>query len=245
MTLEQLNKQRWDACRIPETNAAAFRNAATIISAHRERYEKVSKATGVPWWFIGVVHYRESSNNFNTYLGNGQPLNKKTTIVPKGRGPFNTWEDGAVDALVNCPPYAARNKNWSVGPALALLEKYNGLGYASKGVPSPYLWAGTNQYVKGKYVSDGVYNPNVIDKQLGCAGLLKFMGIFKTVDVADTSKKTGILAAIGASIYSVYNYGIEHWPYFLAAGAAIATSIGVYNFIKFRKGKLKDVKQVK
>ena len=52
MTLEQLNKQRWDACRIPETNAAAFRNAATIISAHRERYEKVSKATGVPWWFI-------------------------------------------------------------------------------------------------------------------------------------------------------------------------------------------------
>jgi len=34
------------------------------------------------------------------------------------------------------------------------------------------VWAGTDQYVSGKYVRDGVYDPNVVDQQLGCAGLL-------------------------------------------------------------------------
>lgn len=243
-TLEQLNKQRWDNCKVPESKAASFRSAAQRILANKARYDKVSKATGVPWWFIGVTHYRESNLNFNTYLGNGQSLNKKTTIVPKGRGPFNTWEEGAVDALVNCPPYSARNKDWSVGPALALLEKYNGLGYASKGQPSPYIWSGTNQYIKGKYVSDGVYNPNVVDKQLGCAGILKFLGVFKENSVVEATYKTGVIAALIAMGASVYTWGIDHW-YYLAAGlAALAASLGLRSFHKFRKNK-KNVKQVK
>ena len=42
---------------------------------------------------------RESGADFSTYLGNGEPLTRRTRIVPKGRGPFKTWEDGAVDAL--------------------------------------------------------------------------------------------------------------------------------------------------
>jgi hypothetical protein len=42
-------------------------------------------------------------------------------------------------------------------------------------VASPYLWAGTDQYRSGKYVRDGVYDPNVIDSQAGCAGLLMAM----------------------------------------------------------------------
>ena len=52
------------------------------------------------------------------------------------------------------------------------LEEYNGLGYASRGVPSPYVWSGTDRYRSGKYVRDGVYDPNTVDSQLGCAGLL-------------------------------------------------------------------------
>jgi lysozyme family protein len=55
---------------------------------------------------------------------------------------------------------------------MTLLEMYNGLGYAAKGKPSPYVWASTNQYVKGKYVSDDHYDPNVVDKQEGCAAIL-------------------------------------------------------------------------
>jgi hypothetical protein len=92
--------------------------------------------------------------------------------VPAGRGPFKSWEDAAVDALNNCAPYAGRNRDWSIGALLTKLEEYNGLGYAARGVPSPYVWAGTDQYRSGKYVRDGVYDPNVIDSQAGCAGLL-------------------------------------------------------------------------
>jgi hypothetical protein len=106
-----------------------------------------------------------------------------------GRGPFRSWEDSAVDALVNCAPYAARNKDWSVGGVLALLEQYNGLGYASRGKPSPYIWAGTDQYVSGKYVRDGFYDPNAVDRQLGCAGMLKAMAVL------DPSIRFGVVAA--------------------------------------------------
>ena len=56
-----------------------------------------------------------------------------------------------------------------------MLEQYNGLGYAARGRPSPYVWSGTDQYRSGKYVRDGVYDPNVVDSQPGCAGLLKAM----------------------------------------------------------------------
>jgi hypothetical protein len=92
--------------------------------------------------------------------------------VPAGRGPFRSWEDCAVDALMNCAPYAARNKDWSIGGLLTLLERYNGLGYATRGVPSPYIWSGTDQYSSGKYIRDHVFDASVIDVQLGCAGLL-------------------------------------------------------------------------
>jgi hypothetical protein len=69
----------------------------------------------------------------------------------------------------------SRWKDWSIGGALTLLEQYNGLGYANRGLPSPYVWSGTDQYISGKYVRDGVYDPAAIDKQLGCAGLLMAM----------------------------------------------------------------------
>lgn len=45
----------------------------------------------------------------------------------RGGGPFNSWEEAAIDTLVNCAPYVARNKDWSVGGALLMLEQYNGL----------------------------------------------------------------------------------------------------------------------
>jgi hypothetical protein len=62
-----------------------------------------------------------------------------------------------------------------VGGLLTMLERYNGLGYANKGIPSPYVWSGTDQYKSGKYVRDGVFDANAVDKQLGCAGLLLAM----------------------------------------------------------------------
>ena len=65
-------------------------------------YQQIETKTGVPWWFVGLCHYRESNFNFDTYLGNGQSLARVTTIVPKGRGPFtgpDGFINGALDAL--------------------------------------------------------------------------------------------------------------------------------------------------
>ena len=167
------NAERWGRAKF--TRSTPINAAAAKIIANRSRYEVVAKATGVPWDVIGVIHYRESSNDFRGVLHNGQRIigtGKKTTLVPKGRGPFSSWEDAAIDALANCHPYLAKNKDWSIGTTLDKLEAYNGLGYRNKGLPSPYLWAGTDQYVKGKYVADGKFDPNHVDQQLGVAPIL-------------------------------------------------------------------------
>lgn len=167
------NLERWQKAKF--TRSTQINAQAGKIATNRARYEAVARATGVPWDVIGVIHYRESSGDFNGVLHNGQKIigtGKKTTLVPKGRGPFTSWEEAAYDALMNCAPFAGKNEDWSIGGTLDLLERYNGLGYRNKGLPSPYLWAGTDQYAKGKYVKDGVYDPNHVDQQLGVAPVL-------------------------------------------------------------------------
>ena len=67
------------------------------------------------------------------------------------------------------------NKDWSPGGTLTLLEKYNGLAYANAGRPSPYVWSGTDQYTRGKVLVDHGPIAEVVDVQLGCAGLLLAM----------------------------------------------------------------------
>lgn len=230
MNLQEKNKERWDKMKISSAKGPTFKAVADRLIFHKPRYEAVSNALkskgyNIPWEFIAVAHNRESNGDFKTYLGNGQPLSKKTTIVPKGRGPFSTWEEGAIDALLNAPPYAAKNKDWSIGGTLTKLEEYNGLGYARMGQPSPYLWAGTDQYVKGKYVADGKYDPNHVDTQLGVAGLLKFMGygsVGKTT--AAVTATTGVVAAGAATAAVVSNqtawdHVMNHaWAYGITAG---------------------------
>ncbi len=233
--LVTLNQTRWQNCHVSADKGPTFASVANRLTAPaaKARYQAVEKTTGVPWWFIAVVHEREASQNWNTQLGQGDPLNKKSTHVPKGRGPFSTWEEGAVDALVNCAPYAAKNKDWSPGGALTMLEKYNGLGYFNRGLPSPYVWAGTDQYVKGKFVADGVFDPNAVDKQLGCAGLLKFMGVFKAGAGASAGAAGAVIVAGGAAVAASPH---QHWPWIIGGTivAAVVVGIGVliYHFNK-------------
>ncbi|MGC2776891.1 MAG: hypothetical protein WA418_14790 [Bradyrhizobium sp.] len=166
-----VNARRWERAKLTRS----FDAAAGCLVAAKAHYQVVEATTGVPWAIIAVIHERESSQNWSRSLAQGDPWDKPSVHVPAGRGPFESWEDAAVDALVNCAPHAARWRDWSIGGALTLLEQYNGLGYARRGAPSPYVWAGTDQYRAGKYVRDGVYDPDAVDRQLGCAGLLKAM----------------------------------------------------------------------
>lgn len=167
------NATRWANAKLTRDFTSIARH---LISPNaKPRYQAVSAKTGVPWAVIAVIHERECSQDWTGSLAQGDPWNRVSLHVPAGRGPFGSWEDAAIDALVNCAPHAARNKDWSVGGTLAKLEEYNGLGYAARGRPSPYIWSGTDQYRSGKYVRDGVYDPDAVDSQPGCAGLLMAM----------------------------------------------------------------------
>src|SRR5690606_17303164 len=122
------------------------------VEAGYARYLAVAKRIGAAdpenfAWILGVIHFKEASCNFAGVLHNGEKIvgtGRKTSIVPKGRGPFATWEDAAVDALVG------ESTRWKkliqggndIGDILYALERYNGTGYisgAGKAETSPYL----------------------------------------------------------------------------------------------------------
>jgi lysozyme family protein len=161
-------RNMWDKCQILPAKLTAVNAAAKKIMDKKSVYEAVGIC---PWFMIGAIHYREADFDFNTYLGNGDPLNISTIHVPRGHGPFPNWEAGAKDAL----EYDGFNevKFDSIEQVLYSLEAYNGWGYTSKGVNSPYVWGGTNLQEPGKYVADGKWDASVMDSQLGCAAIIK------------------------------------------------------------------------
>jgi lysozyme family protein len=184
--LKQKYETLWATMKVHR--AAQAQKMANLILKGKARYKEVEKLTGVPWEFTGLTHYREATCDFRGVLHNGQKIigtDKKTTIVPKGRGPFNTWEEAAVDALVLMG--LQKEKDWSVGRMAFLLEGFNGYGYHGKGINSPYLWGGTNHYTKGKYVRDHVYDPEHVDQQLGVMAILK---VLRETAVSTSDPKT-------------------------------------------------------
>lgn len=192
IALRRANAQRWANARLTRNFSAVARHLVSPDA--KSRYQAVSAMTGVPWAAIAVIHERECSQDWTGSLAQGDPWDRVSVHVPAGRGPFKSWEEAAVDALNNCAPYAGRNKDWSIGGLLTKLEEYNGLGYASRGVPSPYVWSGTDQYRSGKYVRDGVYDPNAIDGQLGCAGLLMTMRVLdRSIDFGAQIPRPAVL----------------------------------------------------
>src|SRR6476620_8735097 len=63
----------WDAATI--TNSAEVTAVAKRLVAAKARYQGVETKTGVPWCMVAVIHQREASQNFNTQLAQGDPLN--------------------------------------------------------------------------------------------------------------------------------------------------------------------------
>lgn len=186
--LIQANAERWSRCTIlPNREAEATKAVARLLEEKAQfRYRAVEAATGVPWFVVAIIAYRESDADFSKQLGQGDPLDRISIHVPKGRGPYldhptdgpghDAWHRCAVDTLQNTPPYTARWKDWTAGGTLTILILYNGIGYEKyHHEPSPYDWGGTSIQQIGKYTSDGQFNPGVWDTQLGCAALLKKM----------------------------------------------------------------------
>lgn len=141
---------------------------ARRLLTRKKRFADVSAVTGVPTSWLLAIDERESDGDILSYFGNGEQIihnGQKTTLVPKGRGPFATWQDGAIDAIQY--ERVDEVKVWSMPRACYESEIWNGFGPRQHGRYSGYLWSGTSIYTGGKYVADGVWLNDVIDQQLG------------------------------------------------------------------------------
>ncbi|MCM3042830.1 NlpC/P60 family protein [Paenibacillus motobuensis] len=166
ISIDTLNKETMNSLRLFQAH----------YSKYKEKYETVSKKTGVPPELIAAIHWREGSGDFTTYLHNGDPLGKKTVHVPKDVL-FYSWEEAAVDAI-NMKKVLRDYLNLSsssqdIPKMMAFAESYNGLGYVNHNVNSVYIFSGSNIPLEGKYYSDGkfTYGP-VRDSNPGIAIML-------------------------------------------------------------------------
>lgn len=166
--------QHWADMKVE--NAYVIDKAARILIASKARYQAVAQVIGIPWFFIACCHWREASGSFAGVLHNGEKIigkGVKTKLVPKGRGPFATWEAAAIDALKIQKLDKVRMD--TVERFAYEAEAYNGWGYFNHGVSSAYLWSYSSIYTGGKYVSDGKWSSIAKDQQIGVMPLLKRM----------------------------------------------------------------------
>ena len=184
------------ACQIVSGQGELARAAAFINSNFaKQRYSEASAASQkkVPWFIIGALHYREANLNFMGHLHNGDPLLAKTYHVPPGRPkgkwpPLDSqgniiinrrklWKLSAVDSLNSM---ATPDVGWTAAGMCWALEAYNGFGFRSHSVNSPYLWNYTQYYNHSPYPAGGFYKDgsdgwrsSYVSKQAGLIALLK------------------------------------------------------------------------
>lgn len=191
--------RRWAAMQIKPGKVRSLDVVARKIIAGKAEYQRVEADTGVPWAVVGVLHNREASCDFKGVLHNGERIlgtGRKTRLVPKGRGPFKTWHEAALDAVA----IKGWDKStiWSIEFFLFASEVFNGMGYRAHGVPSAYLWSFSDQYVRGKYVADHEFDPGVVDQQMGVAPLMRRLFILDpSADFTDLPKSAYPEGTIG------------------------------------------------
>ena len=248
---------RWAAMEIHSNRLAAIIAIADKIIKNKNSYIILQKQTGVPWYFIGLLHFRESSCSFNRHLHNGDPLINRTYRIPPGRPlgqpPF-TFEESAIDAL-NMMGYT-KIKTWTIEQIAYRCEMFNGFGYRDYGVPSAYLWSGTNQYEIGKFIKDHVFDANVVDVQQGCMAVFKIIldktneqvTIENEEEIAVDAPKAQINAPTNKQMNEVSR---KHWwnDWLKWFGAGTAGSSGVYKTVstldlEYTKSTLATVKQI-
>ena len=142
-------KKYFTNAKVDKSHATELRNAASFITSAvaRKRYEEVQSDTGVPWYIIGALHYREANLNFMGHLHNGDPLLRQTVQVPSGRppepwpppgvtDPKRLWRLSAVDALAKL---RRMTSDWTMERMCYGFEQYNGFGCRQHHCASPYL----------------------------------------------------------------------------------------------------------
>ena len=162
---------KFAACEIRPWARTVANDAIGRIVRNRATYQRVSDATGVPWFLVGVLHQLECDGRFDRRLSDGRPQSATTS-----------WEQSAIDALQKERSSGAWSgipdpewQSWGIADILYRAEVYNGTGYMKRGRVSPYVYGGSRCYHRGKYTRDGHFNAHYVSRQVGAATLLKVM----------------------------------------------------------------------
>ncbi len=210
-SLKNEYQRLFDTCVIREGKYPVLDKCVQTIVAGKGQYEAISVVTNVPWFFIGIIHNMECSCNFNKHLHNGDPLIARTVQVPKGNpkkgNPPFSFFDSAKDAL--SVEGFTQWTDWSIGGILYCFEKYNGFGYRKKNINTPYLWSFSNQYSRGKFVKDGVFDPNAVSSQIGTAVILRRMSELQIAVAGELDRISQIKDLGSAVIYDPDNFHLN------------------------------------
>lgn len=178
-SLKTSYEKLFETCKVRDSASSEanwYVNQLTETRNHKEWVE-VAKNICCPWYFVGITHAMEAAFSFKSHLHNGDPLKAKTVQVPEGRppqwNPPNDWTSSATDALMF--DGFANQTDWSLARMLYRWESYNGFRSRRNGINTPYLWSFSTHYARGKFVADGVWDPDAVSKQCGTAVMLKVL----------------------------------------------------------------------
>lgn len=190
--------QLWS--RMTVTKVAEAAKQVNLVVKHSAVYKDIEAASGVPWVAIALMHLREAGpqdvGRWKCILHNGQAIigtGRKSTIVPKGVGPFTSFKQAALDAIRR---EGLDKLDWAKDGIAYLAfasETFNGFGYRGKGIVSPYLWGGSSVQQRGKYIADGKFDRNTMDPQIGTMPLLRVL--MDTTGYTFGKTSTGAVAA--------------------------------------------------
>lgn len=151
--------------RVREIDSVARRLTRPEVLAH---FANIHTQLGIPEVVQATICEREDGCDFSRSPAQGDPWNRVSTHVPRGIGPFPSWEASAVYSWTVCDKLSTLSiANWTLPYACWKWEGYNGLGYRAHGRRTPYVLGGTNLQQAGKYTSDGHFDPDHMDTQLG------------------------------------------------------------------------------
>jgi lysozyme family protein len=231
----------WQSCTVNSNNSAYVTWAANLCIKNKDRYSQVANQVGCPWYLVAILHCLESSFDFNTHLYNGDPLSARTVQYPPGRpkegNPPFSWEYSALCALRD--DGAGNIKTWDIASVLYFCESYNGMGYRNgsgqKTTPprrSPYLWAMTNHYQRGKYVADGKFDPNAVSAQVGAAAILKTLEARGQINPTIVSQSTGVTREV--TWFNIYLIKNESGIFEIGLAAKLENSDDTYATTRIR-----------
>jgi lysozyme family protein len=147
------------------------------LVAIKGRYVAVERSEGVRAAWLMACDYRESSNDPTKLFANGDPLDRASTHVPAGLGPYTgpeAWTRGCIASLRHDHVTAAETA--TAAAACARAERWNGLGPREHGRRTGYVLGGTNLYTGGGYPSDRRWDPDWHDNRFGVAPIMLVLG---------------------------------------------------------------------